>query len=42
MAYSIDKNLEKGIKLLENEGKTEEGIELINHSAKSGTTKGKS
>ena len=42
MAYSIDKNLEKGMKLLENEGKTEEGIELINHSAKNGTTKGKS
>lgn len=42
MSYTIDKNLEKGMKLLENEGKTEEGIELINHSAKTGTTKGKS
>ena len=42
MSYTIDKNLEKGMRLLENEGKTEEGIELINHSAKTGTTKGKS
>ena len=42
MAYTIDKNLEKGMKLLESPDKVEEGLELVNSSAKTGTTRGKS
>ncbi len=42
MAYNIDKNLEEGLRLL-NEGKqTEKAFKLINKSVRKGTTKGKS
>ncbi|MFA6830500.1 MAG: hypothetical protein WCR67_07380 [Bacilli bacterium] len=42
MAYTIDKNLEAGMKMLADGKKIDAGLKLINKSARKGTTKGKS
>lgn len=42
MAYTMDKNLEAGIKLLQEEKQIDKAIKLINLSCRKGTTKGKS
>ena len=42
MAYTIDKDLEEGIRLIEEGKKIDVGLTLINKSARKGTTKGKS
>lgn len=42
MPYTMDKNLEDGLKLLEEGKKVDTALKLINKSARKGTTKGKS
>lgn len=42
MSYSIDKDLEEGIKLIKEGKKINTALKLINKSARTGTTKGKS
>lgn len=42
MSYKIDKELQEGMDLLKEEKKIDSALKLINHSARKGTTKGKS